>query len=90
MIIFVKLMWYYIVLVLLFPDLKNMHERYNPKMRWEIAKKKQSETSTHDNLGDFSGSCHQCGNHSRDAEIYKKNLKSQTTVKTETGKTITR
>jgi hypothetical protein len=35
-----------------------MHERYNPKMRWETTKRKGSNSSADGKLGDLSGRNH--------------------------------
>lgn len=62
-----------------------MHERYNPKMRWETANRKEGVSSTSGKFGDLSG------NHNADSEGNGINLKSQTIVETaETGQVVTR
>jgi hypothetical protein len=49
-----------------------MHERYNCKMRWETAGKKENK------FGDLSGNSYpQYANHNKGTEICKVNWKSQ-------------
>jgi hypothetical protein len=68
-----------------------MHERYNPKMKWETARMKESKSSTHGKLDELSGGGCPRGNQERDTEVNGMNLKSQTSLlSAEMDKLVTR
>jgi hypothetical protein len=79
------------VVAVSFSDWKTMHETYNPKMRWEIAKRRESNSSALGKLSELSGSSYPQANHNMDTEVKRMNFKSQTTVASaEMDKVVTR